>query len=421
MSKQHIGILTERMTLGYGVDLVIHEQAVRLIKMGYKVTVFPGWKTDLYDDQPYDVVALGEDEKPVHYYSLDFMHLAFEKMKARKIEVWIIQTPPFYFWLTHLPAPVIMVEHGTPPGKYFGGREGRFLDTQTRKRQRTLFRSTRTGDGLVAISEYIRSGLPKDVRKATRVIHNGADHYPVSKKDRALVFRRRFNLKASDIMILWVGRLQPRRDPQPYKGLADLLKLSPELKRENSKITIVAAGRGDESAASILETHGIKSWLNVPREDMPALYAAADIFVSTSFWEGFNLPLVEAQFQGTPVVALDLCAHTEVVSDGFSGFLVKDLKDMKARVLELATDKDKRSEMSCNAQSFVSKFTWDQNVAQLEVLIQDCLSVTGNKKSNDISLKKSAGYYMDYAQYLIGRFGWRVFFKECFGWIKRRI
>lgn len=67
LRKQHIGILTERMTLGFGVDVVIHEQAVRLVQRGYSVTVFPIWKTELYDNQPYRIVPLVGDNEEIPF------------------------------------------------------------------------------------------------------------------------------------------------------------------------------------------------------------------------------------------------------------------------------------------------------------------------------------------------------------------
>lgn len=419
----HIGILTERMTLGYGVDLVIHEQAVRLIKLGYKVTVFPGWKTDLYDDQPYDVVPLaGETDCPVHFYSLDFMNQAFDIINQHKVTAWLIHTPPFYFWLTHLPGPVVMVEHGSPPGKYFRFREGRFLDSQTKKRHRKCFRSTRTGDGLIAISEYIRSELPKDVQRKTTVIHNGVDHYSSANRDDVHAFRKKHGVKATDILVVWVGRIQPVKDPQPYKGLQDFISIAKELMTENQKIKVLAAGKGDPDVVAYLKKAGIMTELNVPREMMPVVYAAGDIFLNTSIWEGFNLPIGEAQIQGTPVVALNLCAHPEVVADGYSGYLVDTMRDLKQKVLDLAADSKLRRLLSENARLQAEQFTWDTNVEQLDKLLVNCLELIEKGTEDPVArIQKSPGYYLDYGQYLVQRFGWKTLIVESIGWVKRRL
>ena len=48
-------------------------------------------------------------------------------------------------------------------------------------------------------------------------------------------------------------------------------------------------------------------------EDLPAYYAISDVFVTASHDEGFNLPAVEAQACGKPVVAFNIGSHSEVI------------------------------------------------------------------------------------------------------------
>ncbi len=424
-TELHIGILTERMTLGFGVDVVIHEQAVRLMQRGYRVTVFPGWMTDMYIDQPYPLVSLTRHKnEPVNYHSPEFLTRSFDILNQHKVDVWIIHTPPFYNWLPHLPPPVILVEHGTPPGRFFSYRQGKALDAQTKKRQRTIFRSRRPGDGLIAISEYIRSELPVDVQRSTVVIHNGADHYCRASDEAGADFRNSIGVEDGEIMVLWVGRIQPVKDPQPYKGLGELLRIGTRLKTTHPEIRLVAVGRGEDSVIPLLKESGITPCLNLPSHEMAAAYAASDVFLSTSSWEGFNLPLVEAQYQGTPVIALNLCAHTEVVSHGFSGLLVNHASDLADAVIELAGDREFRNRLSKGSITHMAEFSWDRNVDKLEKIIQGCMRAVAsgvNEIQTCATLRKTPRYYFDYAQYLWGHFGWRTFFRECVGWLRRRL
>lgn len=421
----HIGILTERMTLGFGVDVVIHEQAIRLVNRGYKVTIFPGWMTNTYIDQPYSLVPLTQHpDEPVNYHSPEFLTRSFNLLNQHGVDVWIIHTPPFYYWLTHLPSPVIMVEHGTPSGRFFNYRQGRALDIETKKRHKSVFRSRRPGDGLVAISEYIRSELPLDVQRSTVVIHNGADHYPKASPEARRDFRESYEIRMEDPMVLWVGRIQPVRDPQPYKGLTELLKIGNKLREQHSRIQLVAIGRGEDSVIPLLQQSGITPILNLPREKMASAYAAADVFLSTSSWEGFNLPLAEAQFQGIPVIALNVCAHPEVVAHGYSGFLVDTPGDLAATVLSVAEDVELRKKLSTGALAHISEFTWDRNVDKLEKTIHGCLKAVASGVFNppaEAVLRKTPKYYLDYAEYLFRQFGWRTFLYECVGWIRRRL
>lgn len=51
-------------------------------------------------------------------------------------------------------------------------------------------------------------------------------------------------------------------------------------------------------------------------KELPYYYAACDVYVTASLWEGFNLPAAEAQACGKKVVAFNLGSHPEIVKNG---------------------------------------------------------------------------------------------------------
>jgi len=95
----------------------------------------------------------------------------------------------------------------------------------------------------------------------------------------------------------------------------------------NSCRLLLACGFGslDERAAveRLAAFHGVPGSVLLPgfvREDLPALYSAADCFFFPSRYEGFGLPVLEALNCGTPVVASNVSSIPEVV--GSAGLLV---------------------------------------------------------------------------------------------------
>lgn len=54
----------------------------------------------------------------------------------------------------------------------------------------------------------------------------------------------------------------------------------------------------------------------VPDGDMPALYSAASLFTFPTLYEGFGIPVLEAQSCGVPVLASDYSALPEVGGQG---------------------------------------------------------------------------------------------------------
>ncbi len=423
--KLKIGFLTERMILGFGVDLVVHQTARRLVDKGHAVTVFTTWTGAIYQETPYSVVNLKETVNgPNDVCSPHFMVMGINYLARQDIDVWVIHTPPFYQWLEYLHSPVVMVEHGTPPGKYFPKKRGRGLDAKTRYRFDVIYQSLRPGDGLVAVSEYIRSQLPGKVRERTTVILNGGDHYPRATADEIEAFRKSVGVAHDQVMILWVGRITPGDDWQPYKGLREFVDIAPKLSRRCENIRIVAVGRAEDNARRLLEDAGIVPVFNLPMERMPAAFGAADIFLNTSKWEGFNLPLIEAQFQGTPVVAYHIGAHPEVVASGDSGILVEGKQQLLAAIEKLVKDPDRRADLAAGARKHASSFTWDDNAQQLERLIEGCCQQAlrhGRSVTADVHAGKLPPYSIWKSRELIENLGWMGFFKEVIRWAQLRL
>jgi glycosyltransferase involved in cell wall biosynthesis len=108
-------------------------------------------------------------------------------------------------------------------------------------------------------------------------------------------------------------------------------------------------------------------------EALATMYAAADLFVSTSWAEGFGLGLLKSIASGTPVVAQDCSAITEVVGPG--GVLVPpmgristpmgqdqclpDIPAFTAAIERLYLGRGSRRKMGEAGVKHAQQFTWD--------------------------------------------------------------
>ena len=121
-----------------------------------------------------------------------------------------------------------------------------------------------------------------------------------------------------------------------------------------------------------------------PVEDLAILYNAADLFVSTSWAEGFGLTLAEALACGTPVIAQDCSSITEVAGPGAvliepMGLItvmqgqdqwLPDIPAFSEAIEELYLDGDKREELGRAGLAHVrEKFSWDVAARQFDQLI----------------------------------------------------
>jgi glycosyltransferase involved in cell wall biosynthesis len=98
-------------------------------------------------------------------------------------------------------------------------------------------------------------------------------------------------------------------------------------------------------------------------DDLPALYRGASVYLSTSRYEGFGLPLVEAMASGLPVVTYDNSALPEVVGD--AGIVVPDgdVGAMADAVADLLRSPARMRELSEAGRERARLFTWERAAA----------------------------------------------------------
>ncbi len=146
-----------------------------------------------------------------------------------------------------------------------------------------------------------------------RLVLNGVDTSRFSPSRGHTVMRPR---------VLYVGLLTPR------KGVLDLIEASRTLAREGVDHELCLVGgvpdEGPEAAEPVLdaaEGHAVLLGTRPP-EEMPEVYASADVFCLPSWWEAMPLSVLEAMAAGLPVVATHVGDVGRIVLHGETGFVV---------------------------------------------------------------------------------------------------
>ncbi len=103
------------------------------------------------------------------------------------------------------------------------------------------------------------------------------------------------------------------------------------------------------------------------RTDTAAIFAALDVFLMPSLWEGFGLVLLEAMAQSIPVIGSAVSAIPEVVTDGETGLLCppRDVDCLAAALGDLLADPDLRARLGAAGRTRLEeRFTAERMVAQ---------------------------------------------------------
>jgi phosphatidylinositol alpha-1,6-mannosyltransferase len=143
-----------------------------------------------------------------------------------------------------------------------------------------------------------------------------------------------------EFVILTVGRLAAS---ERYKGHDKVIRLLGCLTNSGLSPTYLIAGDGDDSPrlAAIARECGVGDQVrflgHVPRETLPDLYRAAQLFLLPSTGEGFGIVLLEAMACGTPAFCLARGGAMDALGDGELG-VAAQAEDLRASLLIACSD-----------------------------------------------------------------------------------
>jgi phosphatidylinositol alpha-1,6-mannosyltransferase len=188
--------------------------------------------------------------------------------------------------------------------------------------------------------------------------------------------------KGFDVLIDAVARLDRHRFPAAdgHAGRGDF--------GEPVHLALAGSGRDRDRLARRATRAGLGDRFHllgrVPDDDLPGLYATADVFAMCcrDRWggleaEGFGIVFLEAAACGVPAVAGRSGGAWEAVEDGVTGFVVDplDAGAVAAALERLLTDPALRRRMGDAARARVeNSFAYDRLAARLTRLVQGDLS-----------------------------------------------
>jgi glycosyltransferase involved in cell wall biosynthesis len=178
------------------------------------------------------------------------------------------------------------------------------------------------------------AGLAPAVRTIWNAIDPGSFSSSVGRSERARAWRARMGLGADDLVLLSVANARPQKRLHRLPAIVVATRRAMAAAGIDRDVRLVVAGtpssvseaslEADRLLRAQIEAHGLQASVRMlgSVSDVAELYAACDVLVSTSEFEGLSLAQLEALASGLPVVATDVGGARECGARGASMTLV---------------------------------------------------------------------------------------------------
>lgn len=192
-----------------------------------------------------------------------------------------------------------------------------------------------------AVSHRVKESI-KDLNDNIEILPIWVD------RSKEIVVGRKEN--QDEINILTVARLEKEKDlPTAIKAFAQISNKYPE-----AIFTIAGDGSQKKYLENLSKELGVEEkikfigWVN----DLPALYAGADIYISTSLFEGYGMAVVEAAYARLPLILTDAGIAREIPA-----FVSppKDVYSLASSLEKFLDSRELREEMGNKAKEVMVK------------------------------------------------------------------
>lgn len=216
-----------------------------------------------------------------------------------------------------------------------------------------------SADAIIAQSRFLKREIEKigGVKDKIRLIPNGVkisefDCYKLSKEKHPYIFA--------------IGSLTKK------KGFDILISAFGYLKHKlpNTDLRLMIAGDGKEleNYKKLINEKGLNNSINllgnVTGKKKVTLFKNCLFFVNSSRREPFANVNLEALAAGKPIIATRVGGNTEVVKDGYNGFLIpsEDYVKLGEAMIKLYKDKALIKKMSKKSREIAERYEWDSIV-----------------------------------------------------------
>ncbi|MBI4272316.1 glycosyltransferase family 4 protein [Candidatus Uhrbacteria bacterium] len=229
---------------------------------------------------------------------------------------------------------------------------------------------------LITVSEFSKRELISHYRASQQkihVIHLGYDEdiYHPYPQDEILPVQKKYHLHTP--YLLCIARLESRKNIPFFIDVFDVMK-------ENGYAgEFVLIGQEGYDAKKILNRIKASPFASsihylgwIEEKEKATLLSGADCLVFPSLYEGFGLPLLEAQGCGIPVITSNTTSLPEVGGDGALYCNPTVISEWVEKFQNIMADADLKDSMRQKGFENIKRFSWQETAAQtLKIIVMN--------------------------------------------------
>lgn len=354
----------KRLSREGGIEIVVKELCIRLVKDGYRVTCYNRSGHHVsgaeYDQQTeYEGICQKKvptiEGKGLAAVSSSFFAAFFSAIGHYDVVHIHAEGPAFFAWLPKLfQKRVVVTIHGIDwqREKWKSGFGSKFIRQGEKN-------AVKYADEIIVLSKGVQTYFKDTYGRETRFIPNGVNRPELR---AATQIAAKFGLE-KDSYILFLGRLVPE------KGIRYLVEAFKQVKTD--KKLVIAGGSSDtesfmeelkelaKSDERIIFTGFVQG------EILDELYSNAYLYTLPSDLEGMPLSLLEAMSYGNCCLVSNIPECTEVVENKALIFNKSDVNALRKNLQEACDEPEKVKALKEEAADFICrKYNWDEVVKE---------------------------------------------------------
>jgi glycosyltransferase involved in cell wall biosynthesis len=219
-----------------------------------------------------------------------------------------------------------------------------------------IYRSNR----IIAVSEFTKNDILKNYSRVPQekilVTYEACDEYCFFNPQKDEKVLGRYGIMKP--YFLYVGNAYPHKNPER------LMRAFKKLEKHPKKIRIVFVGADDyfyQRLKVLREEEKIDNVVFagfVPDYDLDLIFRKSVAYVRPSFYEGFELPPLEAMSRGVPVICSDHSCAKEILEDSAHYFDANSTEDLARAIKEMIENDKLREDLIEKGYRQVRKYSW---------------------------------------------------------------